>query len=609
MDRKTSIINILLLCLIILIVVVISLIIFNILRNKEKYENEYKNVFTVRNKKELRANFLLDNPNGDGVEGKSGSDPTGGAVNYSFMFKRYETGPKKGEIIPNENGDITWQNIPEDAELISDYENGIKMELDDKIIDGVVGAPRLISKKLFRGGLFIFDVEHIPVGCTVWPAIWTNGFVGKPDQYHAKKGTKEYKEGIAKLAKTTKFCDNIDETLKPMKTPEPNLSEYLGRPVYVSMWPSGGEIDIVEQTNFSNTNLFSIHAGASCEVGVKRPNHKNNYMINNIEIDPQYSDYNLRNACGATYWPNPNAKSTDEDYGLGPYSGCASKSTMVGEKGGDETVNSQGDYRYNCPLHASTNAGNTQVVGPPSSFGVNFNNNGGGVFVMEWTPKDFVNLWFFSNKSFPRETLMTSGKPLSNNPNPSSWDNAMKTANTDEKEQVLIASYDLNNPNAINSGCDFNYQSIIMNITLGGGWGGSSLPDYCYIKNNNNNTPSRRGISSILAPFFVKENFDTNLTELGLDIVSSLFNNKPTKGSSVVGGDKSKWQQYIETCYDSDRKDADENKGIDPNTKCYDGAFSKKHRGADTKSVFFSEAYFKIRSISVFQKDGDDNVW
>ena len=38
------------------------------------------------------------------------------------------------------------------------------------------------------------------------------------------------------------------------------------------------------------------------------------YMINNIEIDPQYSDYNLRNACGATYWPNPNAKSTDEDY-------------------------------------------------------------------------------------------------------------------------------------------------------------------------------------------------------------------------------------------------------------------------------------------------------
>jgi len=111
-------------------------------------------------------------------------------------------------------------------------------------------------------------------------------------------------------------------------------------------------------------------------------------MVNNIEIDPQYNEYNLRNACGATYWPS--AKSRDEDYGLGPYSGCASKSTMVGEKGGDKTVNSQGDYRYNCPLHAPTNAGNTQVV-PSNSFGVNFNNNGRGVFVMEWTPKDFVN--------------------------------------------------------------------------------------------------------------------------------------------------------------------------------------------------------------------------
>jgi hypothetical protein len=44
----------------------------------------------------------------------------------------------------------------------------------------------------------------------------------------------------------------------------------------------------------------------------------------------------------------------------------------VGEKGGDKTVNSQGDYRYNCPLHAPTNAGNTQVVVPSNSFVVNF---------------------------------------------------------------------------------------------------------------------------------------------------------------------------------------------------------------------------------------------
>jgi hypothetical protein len=86
---------------------------------------------------------------------------------------------KKGENIPNENGYITWQNIPEDAELISEYENCIKIELDDKIIDGLVSVPLLISKKLFRGGLFVFDVEHIPVGCTVWSSINFSTFLFK----------------------------------------------------------------------------------------------------------------------------------------------------------------------------------------------------------------------------------------------------------------------------------------------------------------------------------------------------------------------------------------------------------------------------------------------
>lgn len=52
---------------------------------------------------ELIKHFLLDNPNGDGVEGTSGSDPTGGVVDYSFMFEK----DKEDNIIPNENGDTT----------------------------------------------------------------------------------------------------------------------------------------------------------------------------------------------------------------------------------------------------------------------------------------------------------------------------------------------------------------------------------------------------------------------------------------------------------------------------------------------------------------------
>jgi len=592
------------LILLIIVIIIVTSIILLVIRPKEKYLNQkYKNIFTVKNTKDLRDNFLLDNPNGDGVEGESGTDPTGGAVDYSFMFKKNSD----GSIIPNENGDTTWQNIPDNAKLISDYENGIKIELDDKIINGVVGAPRLISKKLFKGGLFVFDIEHIPLGCTVWPAIWTNGFVGKPDQYHAKKGTKEYEDGIEKLAKSTKLCGSVEEALKPMKTPEPNLSEYLGKDVYVSMWPSAGEIDIVEQTNFRNTNLFSVHTGASCEVGVYADNHENNYMVSDIEIDPQYKDYNLRSGCGATFWPNPKAKPGDEDYGLGPYSGCAKKDTMVGEKGGNETRNIEGDYRYNCPQHASTNAGNTQVIGPKGSFGPMFNENGGGVFVMEWDPNNFINMWFFPAILFPGDTLKSPGLPLSDSPDPSSWTNKMtSTVKKDRKEKVLIASYKLNDPNAITKGCDFNYQSIIINITLGGGWGGSSIPKYCTI---NKQKPLKhnvvRGISSLISPLIV-ENYSNNIFDLTKDIAKVLIRDNKKVSSST--SDNEYWKQYIKNCYNSDVDRAIENKGIDPNTTCYDGSLSKSHRGSTSEPVFFSQAYFKIRSMSVFQKD-IDTVW
>lgn len=111
----------------------------------------YTNIFNSKNISELRKHFLLDDPNGDVDEGTSGSDPTG-AVEYSFMFEK----DKDGNIIPNENVGTTWQKIPENVKLISDDENGIK--LDDKIINGLVGATRLISKKIFKGGLFIFDI-------------------------------------------------------------------------------------------------------------------------------------------------------------------------------------------------------------------------------------------------------------------------------------------------------------------------------------------------------------------------------------------------------------------------------------------------------------------
>jgi hypothetical protein len=51
-----------------------------------------------------------------------------------------------------------------------------------------------------------------------------------------------------------------------------------------------------------------------------------------------------------------------------------------------------------------------------NSFGSGFNNNGGGVYAMEWT-RDHVRLWFFPRGSIPNG----ANGPLGSSPKPSAW--------------------------------------------------------------------------------------------------------------------------------------------------------------------------------------------
>jgi hypothetical protein len=64
---------------------------------------------------------------------------------------------------------------------------------------------RLVSKKQFNTGLFIFDIAAMPYGCSIWPALWTVG---------------------------------------------PN-------------WPSQGELDILEGMNLMKNNLYTLHTGTN----------------------------------------------------------------------------------------------------------------------------------------------------------------------------------------------------------------------------------------------------------------------------------------------------------------------------------------------------------
>jgi len=475
----------------------------------QNYSNkEYKKVMDVTNLAQLKEYFLWDNPR------ENGDDPTGGMVDYGYGMET----DANGDIIKNINGDISWGEIKDNAtskELISEESGLIKINLAKNLMKNknnqvVVGAPRLISRQLFRGGIFVFDVQHIPVGCGVWPALWLNGFIAAPDQYHQNDTYPTYKDDMQKLANTTigtsesysHICKDNDG-LDGRK--DPHLSKFAGRDIYPMEWPGGGEVDIIEQVNFSSSNKISMHGGPNCEVIFGSPDRK------------------LRSICRAKV-----CKSSEMD-----------------------VVINREKNRPSCPKRTENSS-----IDIENGFGQPFNDNKGGVYVTHWIPKEKIRVWFYPRELFSEEYLKRSGGPLSDNPDPNIWGiGNIEKLSVSKYRTTLIATYILNDSNAIVDGCDINFQGIIINITLGGGWGGN-MPNYCYSKINKND-----------------------------------------------------WKTHIPNCYNVDPNNVD-SEGYNPETGCYDGAKNAKFRGINRNSVFYTEAYFLIRSIKVFQNDQiNQKVW
>ncbi len=483
----------------------------------------YKKIVDVSNLAQLKEYFLWDNPR------ENGEDPTGGMVDYSYGMEKNS----EGTIIKNINNDITWGEIKDNktsTELISEENGLIKINLAKEVKNNLVGAPRLISRQLFRGGIFVFDVEHVPIGCGVWPALWLNGFIAAPDQYHQNEEGPTYKDDMQKLANTTlgtkelyssHICKDKDDAIDGRH--DIHLSNLAGRKIYPMEWPGGGEVDILEQTNFSPTNLVSIHGASNCQVSVALTD-------TTFAKLPIYGpEKNLiRSVCGAK----------------------ACKSDIF-DDGSDHT------HRPSCPKKSVDDAGNSQID-VPDGFGEKFNENKGGVYAVHWIPKEKIYVWFYPRNLFSEKYLKRSNGPLSDNPNPNTWGVYEIIENSNKYYKTLVASYILNDKDCITDGCDLNFQAIIINITLGGGWGGTAMPKYCSVNN------------------------------------------------------KSDWLDYIPKCYGADPKRANSNlQGAwDPTTGCYDGAKANAFRGINSKAMFYSEAYFLIRSIKVFQNDKiDQKVW
>ncbi|KAL8950565.1 MAG: hypothetical protein Q9222_003399 [Ikaeria aurantiellina] len=155
------------------------------------------------------------------------------------------------------NGFVQYKNLQISAQsgLIaaadsSDSSNpAIYLGVDHKTKNPTVGRAsiRLSSKKSYHHGLFIFDIEHAPYGCGVWPAAWL-----------------------------------LDES---------------------QQWPSGGEIDIIEGVNDQKDNQITLHTTANCAIQPQGFSGKLN--TSNCDVNAPNQD---KNAGCAIQHPMPNGE-------------------------------------------------------------------------------------------------------------------------------------------------------------------------------------------------------------------------------------------------------------------------------------------------------------
>lgn len=184
------------------------------------------------------------------------------------------------------------------AGLISTGSSSVRFGADGTNIASGRGrkSVRLEGLTRYTHGLFVADIAHMPQSaCGAWPSFWTLG---------------------------------------------PN-------------WPTNGEIDLLEQVNFENTNKMSLHTGGGSQ--------------------------------GSCDIQNPGSQ--DNGTFLAP--GCA-------------VYDGNGNYANPSGCSINSAQGN--------SFGDGFNARGGGVVVMQWTSAA-IKVWNFARNNIPPSLQSASSSP------------------------------------------------------------------------------------------------------------------------------------------------------------------------------------------------------
>jgi hypothetical protein len=195
-------------------------------------------------------------------------------------------------------------------------------------IQGPRESIRLEGKRRYNRGLFVIDLNHMPAGCGVWPAVWL--------------------------------------------TDEAN-------------WPDHGEIDIVEGVNTLKTAKTAQHTSESCS------------MYAHVPDDSRTGHWD-----SATGIPDT-------------FTGSLDNFTRV-----------RADNCWVMAPHQWANQGCVAVHDKQGTIGTPFNQQGGGVYVLEWDPvAGYIKSWVFSPHEAMPENLQKAMNTASDDnpavPEPTLW--------------------------------------------------------------------------------------------------------------------------------------------------------------------------------------------
>lgn len=111
------------------------------------------------------------------------ADPTNGAsgVKFDRCLRTDADEPSTPPLLGFVN--YVSKSTAKQLGLIQSSNNYFKMKVDDftPIASGRGrSAVRIVSKDEYADGVYVLDVDHMPVGCGTWPAWWTTTLNGWP---------------------------------------------------------------------------------------------------------------------------------------------------------------------------------------------------------------------------------------------------------------------------------------------------------------------------------------------------------------------------------------------------------------------------------------------